>query len=251
MDLARETFIVMPAYNAARTLERTFQDIPPEFRKNIILVDDFSQDNTVEIAHSLGIKVIRHSQNLGYGANQKTCYKAALQMGAKYVVLLHPDYQYDARVVRILVELIALGNCDFVLGNRIRSRAEALSGGMPRWKYFINRTSTFFENFLLGQSLGDFHSGLRAYSNEVLETIPFMENSDDFQFDQEMLVEAVHFNFKLGDIPVPVRYFSEASSINLNRSLRYGLGALSVILRYFLNKLGVLSDSRFQNPVMP
>ncbi len=247
MDLANKTFIVMPAFNAANTLGKTFHDIPVEFRKNIILVDDCSKDDTVQLAVELGIKVISHNQNLGYGANQKTCYKAALDMGADYVVMLHPDYQYDARVVGILVELIALGNCDFVLGNRIRSRSEALSGGMPKWKYFINRTSTFLENFLLGQAIGDFHSGLRAYSREVLETVPFEENSNDFQFDQEMLVQAVFFRFKIGDIPVPVRYFEEASSINFSRSLKYGFGALKVILNYFLHKFKILRNSKFQS----
>jgi len=246
VNLAEKTFIVMPAYNASRTLEKTFQDIPADFRRNLILVDDCSTDDTVKIAQELGIQVLRHDSNRGYGANQKTCYDAALPMGAQIVIMLHPDYQYDARVVRILAELIDIGNCDFILGNRIRSRSEALEGGMPKWKYIINRLSTFAENFLLGQSIGDFHSGLRAYSRRVLETIPYKENSDDFQFDQEMLVQAVHFGFKVGDIPVPVRYFSEASSINFRRSLRYGLGAVSIICRYFLNKLHVLPDIRFK-----
>ena len=191
MSLASKTYVVMPAYNAAATLEKTYQDLPLEFRSNVILVDDGSSDETVAVAEKLGLQVFTHKQNKGYGANQKTCYTEALKAGAEIVVMLHPDFQYDARVTRILAELIELGNCDVVLGNRIRSRSEALNGRMPHWKYFLNRTSTFFENFVLGQGLGDFHSGLRAYSREVLTTIPFELNSEDFAFDQEFLVQLV------------------------------------------------------------
>lgn len=245
MDVSQKTFIVMPAYNAELTLEKTYNDIPAAFRGNIILVDDCSTDGTLGIANKLGLKVIAHSTNKGYGGNQKTCYDAALSSGAEIVIMLHPDYQYDARVVRIMAELIELKNCDVVLGNRIRTRGEALSGGMPKWKYFVNRFSTFFENFVLGQTLGDFHSGLRAYSREVLETIPYSRNSDDFTFDQEFLVQAVYFDFKLGDIPVPVRYFTEASSISFRRSLKYGLGALNAIFFYIVQKLRIYSDPRF------
>jgi len=235
----------MPAYNAEKTLEKTYFDIPEEFRKNVILVDDCSSDRTVDVAVSLGVTVIRHSANKGYGGNQKTCYDAALDAGAAIVVMLHPDYQYDARVVGLMAQLIELGNCDLVLGNRIRTRAEALDGGMPKWKYFINRLSTFFENFVLGQSLGDYHSGLRAYSSEVLRIIPYAKNSDDFVFDQELLVQAVSFKFRLGDIPVPVRYFEEASSINFRRSVRYGFGALGAILSFVLHKSHLKSSSKF------
>jgi len=239
--------IVMPAFNAALTLEKTFNDIPLEYHSNIVLVDDASTDDTVNIARNLGIQVIAHLNNLGYGANQKTCYKAALALGADIVIMLHPDFQYDARVVAVLAKLIELGNCDVVLGNRIRTRHEALSGGMPRWKYVINRISTLFENFYLGQTLGDFHSGLRAYSREVLETIPFEKNSDDFAFDQEFLIQSVYFGFKLGDIPVPVRYFQESSSINFKRSVQYGIGALRTLISFKLHSFKVLTDSRFIN----
>jgi len=241
-----DVFVVMPAYNAAETVERTFLDIPEPLRENVILVDDASRDRTVAVARSLGIHVIEHEVNRGYGGNQKTCYRAALDRGARIVIMIHPDYQYDARVALIMAEIISLGTCDMLLGNRIRTRREALDGGMPRWKYFINRLSTFGENFVLGQSLGDFHSGLRAYSRDVLETIPFEKNSDDFAFDQEMLVQAVAYGFKLGDIPVPVRYMSEASSINFRRSVRYGMGGVGAIASYWSQKSGIRHDERFR-----
>lgn len=240
------TWLVMPAYNAAATLTQTYNDIPDVLKKRIILVDDGSQDNTVEVARSLGIEVICHPENRGYGGNQKTCYAAALERGADIVIMLHPDYQYDSRVTLMMAEFIQFGICDMVLGNRIRTRREALAGGMPKWKYFINRTSTFIENFILGQSIGDFHSGLRAYSRELLETVPFNENSDDFAFDQQFLVQAVAFGFRIGDVPVPVRYMDEASSINFRRSVRYGLGGLSAIGTYYLTKFGVSRDSKFK-----
>lgn len=244
MDFSK-VWVVMPAYNAAETVARTYWDIPKEIRHHVILVDDCSQDNTSEIAEGLGIEVIQHARNQGYGGNQKTCYAAALDRGAEIVIMIHPDYQYDARVALIMAEIISLGTCDMVLGNRIRTRREALEGGMPRWKYFINRTSTFGENLVLGQSIGDFHSGLRAYSRKVLETIPFECNSQDFAFDQEMLVQAVAYGFRLGDIPVPVRYMKEASSINFGRSLRYGMGGLTAIGSYWLHKSRIKIDPRF------
>jgi len=237
--------IVMPAYNAAKTLERTINDIDPTLGAKILLVDDSSTDETLEIAKSLGIKTIRHLTNKGYGANQKTCYKEALRSDADIIAMVHPDYQYDSRVVGIMAKLIELEICDVVLGNRIRTRKEAFDGGMPKWKYFINRISTFIENFLLGQTLGDFHSGLRVYSRKVLETIPFELNSNSFAFDQQFLVQAVHFGFKIGDVPVPVRYFSEASSINFRKSLIYGFGGLYVILKYFLHRFHLIKDTKF------
>ena len=240
-----KTWIVMPAYNAEHTLERTFFDIPERLRHQVLLVDDCSTDRTVEVARSLGIEVIQQAKNLGYGGNQKTCYRAALDRGASVVVMLHPDFQYDARVVELMAELIYLGTVDFVLGNRIRTRAEALSGGMPKWKYFINRTSTFAENLILGQSIGDFHSGLRAYSRELLLSIPFQKNSNDFSFDQEMIVQAVSFKFRIGDIPVPVRYMDEASSINLKRSIKYGFGGLGAIAAQKLHRARIRHDPRF------
>ena len=237
--------IVLPAYNAELTLEATLLELPRNFATHVILVDDCSSDKTVAKARGLGISVIEHAKNRGYGGNQKTCYAAALNTDADIVIMLHPDNQYDARVAPVMASLIHLGICDVVLGNRIRTRAEALDGGMPLWKYIINRLSTFSENLVLGQSLGDFHSGFRAYSREVLERIPFIENSEDFAFDQELLIQAISFGFKIGDVPVPVRYFEEASSISFKRSVRYGMGAVSAFTAMRLHKLMVRKDKRF------
>lgn len=232
-----KTIAVMPAYNASATLEQTLADIPDGTVDEVILVDDCSSDDTVAIAERLGLTVIRHETNLGYGGNQKTCYTEALRRGADVVVMIHPDYQYDSRVIPVAVEIIRLGICDIVLGSRIRTRAEVLAGGMPLYKYLANRLLTIIENVALGQNLGDFHSGFRAYRREVLETLPWRENSDDFVFDTQFLAQSVHFGFKLGDIPVPVRYFDEASSINFRRSARYGLLTLWVMLQFWLNRL--------------
>ncbi|QDT56187.1 Undecaprenyl-phosphate mannosyltransferase [Caulifigura coniformis] len=230
---------VMPAYNAARTLERTLADIPPGAVDEVILVDDGSKDDTVEIARRLGLTVIVHEKNKGYGGNQKTCYREALSRGADYIVMIHPDYQYDSRVIGATIEFLMLGICDVMMGSRIRTRREALAGGMPAWKYIANRMLTITENIALGQNLGDFHSGFRAYRKEVLETIPYEKNTDDFAFDTQFLAQAVYFNFKLGDIPVPVRYFDEASSINFRRCIKYGLTTLWVMGQYWLQKLGL------------
>jgi glycosyltransferase involved in cell wall biosynthesis len=228
---------VRPAYNAAATLERTVADIPPGSVDEIVLVDDCSRDDTVAIARRLGLTVLAHESNQGYGGNQKTCYTQALASGADYVVMIHPDYQYDSRVIPAAIEILRLGICDVVLGNRIRTRREALDGGMPGWKYVANRLLTTAENIALGQNLGDFHSGFRAYTRGVLETIPWRRNSDDFVFDSQFLAQAVYFGFKLGDVPVPVRYFDEASSINFRRSVKYGLSTLGVLARFWLQRL--------------
>ena len=242
---AVRTIAVMPAYNAAATLRLTMAEIPPESVDEIILVDDCSHDNTVKIARELGLTVIRHEQNTGYGGNQKTCYRLALDAGADVIVMIHPDYQYDGRAIPLAVEIIRLGICDCVLGSRIRTRSEALDGGMPVWKYMANRLLTIIENIALGQNLGDFHSGFRAYHREVLETIPWQQNSDDFVFDSQFLAQVVHFGFRLGDIPVPVRYFADASSISFRRSLRYGVLTLGVICRYWLNRSGLWRSRLF------
>jgi glycosyltransferase involved in cell wall biosynthesis len=236
---------VMPAYNAERTLAATLADVPVGSIDEVLLVDDGSTDRTVQVAREMGLTVIQHPENRGYGGNQKTCYRYALQRGADIVVMIHPDYQYDSRVIPHAVGIIELGICDVVLGSRIRSRDEALQGGMPMYKYISNRILTGVENILLGQNLGDFHSGFRVYRREVLEKVPFERNSDDFVFDTQFLVQCVDLGFRLGDIPVPVRYFDEASSINFSRSCRYGLATLGVVSRFWLHKLGVRRSPLF------
>jgi glycosyltransferase involved in cell wall biosynthesis len=236
---------VLPAYNAERTLAATLADFPPGCVDEILLVDDGSTDNTVAVAREMGLTVLVHPENRGYGGNQKTCYRYALEHGADVVVMIHPDYQYDARVIPHAVGLIELGICDVVLGSRIRSRREALRCGMPWWKYFSNRALTFAENVALGQNLGDFHSGFRVYRRSVLETIPFERNSDDFVFDTQFLAQAVHFGFRLGDLPVPVRYFAEASSINFRRSTVYGIRTLSTMARFWLHRLHLWPSGLF------
>jgi len=236
---------VMPAYNAERTLAPTLADMPAGCVDEVILVDDGSTDRTVQLAREMGLTVLVHPRNRGYGGNQKTCYAEALQRGADIVVMIHPDYQYDSRVIPHAVGFIELDICDVVLGSRIRSRAEAFKGGMPAYKYVANRLLTAFENVALGQNLGDFHSGFRVYRREVLERIPYEENSDDFVFDTQFLVQAVRLGYRLGDVPVPVRYFDEASSINFRRSLRYGLLTLGVVGQYWLDRLGLVRSSRF------
>ena len=230
---------VMPAYNAERTLEKTVRDIPPGSVDEIILVDDASRDGTVALARRLGLTTLTHEKNTGYGGNQKTCYREALKRGADIVVMIHPDYQYDARLTPHLTGLIAAGVCDVVCGNRIRTRVEALQGGMPLYKYFCNRGLTLLENLITGQNLGEWHSGLRAYSRRVLETIPWERNSDDFVFDQQFLIQAASCGMRLGDIPVAARYFSEASSINFRRSLVYGLSTLVLLAQFLLQRLGL------------
>lgn len=230
---------VMPAYNAEATVEKTVRDIPDGSVAEVILVDDCSSDNTIQVAEELGLTVIAHEKNTGYGGNQKTCYRKAIELDADIVVMIHPDYQYDSRVIPVAAELIRLGNCDVVMGSRIRSRAEVLAGGMPIWKYIANRCLTAFENVAMGQNLGDFHSGFRAYRRDVLDTISWEQNSDDFVFDTQFLAQSVTAGFRLADIPVPVRYFEEASSINFRRSTRYGLLTVWVMIQFWLNKLRI------------
>jgi glycosyltransferase involved in cell wall biosynthesis len=229
--------IVMPAYNAARTLERTYADIPHDLIDRIILVDDVSDDETVDVARQLGLVVIIHPQNRGYGGNQKTCYDAALEAGADIVVMLHPDYQYDATRIPALVEPIATGQRDLMLGSRFLG--DPLAGGMPRWKYVSNRFLTGVENLAFGLRLSEYHTGLRAYSRRLLETIPYHVNSDDFVFDQELIAQVVAAGMRdrIGEIAVPTRYFEEASSVGFRRSVVYGLSTLRVVARYLLHRL--------------
>ena len=239
-EKAGRVIVVMPAYNAEATLEKTFNDIPAGAASEVILVDDASFDATVVIARKLGVTVICHDANRGYGANQKTCYDAALKRGADMVVMIHPDYQYDARIIPHALGFLEKGICDVMMGSRIRTRRETLQCGMPLYKYISNRVLTLIENIVLGQNLGDFHSGFRVYTRTVLETIPYHQNSNDFVFDSEFLAQAAFFNFRIGDVPIPTRYFSEASSINLRRSITYGVQTLLVMGKYLLQKAGLI-----------
>ncbi|MBU2567368.1 MAG: glycosyltransferase family 2 protein [Elusimicrobia bacterium] len=235
----------MPAYNAEKTLEMTLREIPPGTADEILLVDDCSTDGTVEIAKKLGLRTITHEKNMGYGANQKTCYREALKSGADLIVMIHPDYQYDPKIISHMTAFIKEDICDFVLGNRIRTRKEAISNGMPLYKYLSNRFLTILENLILGQNLGEWHSGLRAYSRKVLDTVPWENNSNDFVFDQQFLIEAAYFGFRIGDVPVPAKYFAEASSINFIRSSKYGVETLFTIMKYLFHKSGIIKCKLF------
>jgi glycosyltransferase involved in cell wall biosynthesis len=238
--------IVMPAYNAARTLERTYADIPHDLVHHVILVDDVSKDETVGIAKRLGIEVIVHRQNRGYGGNQKTCYDRALESGADVVVMLHPDYQYDATRIPQLVAPILAGERDLMLGSRFLG--DPLAGGMPRWKFLSNRFLTGLENAAFGLHLSEYHTGLRAYSRRLLETIPYRLNSDDFVFDQELIAQVVAAGgFLVGEIGVPTRYFEEASSVGFGRSVVYGLSTLRVVGRYLLHRTGLRRSAKLRS----
>jgi glycosyltransferase involved in cell wall biosynthesis len=229
--------VVLPAYNAARTLEKTYADIPKDKIWKIILVDDVSQDQTVEVAHSLGLSVVIHVQNRGYGGNQKTCYLESLKEGADVVVMLHPDHQYDSRLVPDLVRPILEGRAEMVMGSRILN-GRALAGGMPVWKYVANRALTTLENLVFGTRLTDCHSGFRAYSRKLLTTVPFLLNADDFVFDSQMIAQSAYMGFTISEIPVQARYFPEASSVNFKVSTIYGLKTLGVVFRFLLQRLG-------------
>jgi len=238
--------IVLPAYNAAKTLEAAVAALPAGAFDEIILVDDFSSDGTYELAQRLGLTARRHPRNLGYGANQKTCYALALERGADIVAMLHPDYQYDPRVLPFMTGIIEDGICDVVLGNRIRTRAEALAGGMPVYKYAGNRLLTMMENLAAGQNLGEWHSGLRAYSRAALESVSWAGNDDGFTFDSQLLFQAAFKGLRIGDIPVPAKYFGDASSISFPASVGYGLGTLLAAAEFLLNRSGLLRTARYR-----
>jgi glycosyltransferase involved in cell wall biosynthesis len=242
----KKIFVVMPAYNAARTLSQTFQELPRAIVDGVLLVDDHSSDRTVELARQMGLTTFVHNANIGYGRNQKTCYREALKRGADIVVMLHPDYQYSPRLVTPMAGMIAGGEYDVVLASRILGRG-ALRGGMPVYKYISNRFLTLFQNLLLNFKLSEYHSGYRAFSREVLTSLPLEENSDDFVFDNEILAQIIYVHWRLGEISCPTKYFPEASSINFARSVKYGLGVLATSLKFRLQKMG-LGKFRIFNP---
>jgi glycosyltransferase involved in cell wall biosynthesis len=240
----KKIFIILPAYNAARTLERTYSEIPFNIVDEVLLVDDASQDNTAELAQQLGIHTIIHEKNRGYGGNQKTCYRAALDKGADIVVMLHPDYQYTPYLITALASMIAFDVYDVVLASRILGKG-ALKGGMPLYKYIANRGLTFVENLLLGQKLSEYHTGYRAFSRKVLESLPLERNSDDFVFDNQMLAQISWYDFTMGEVSCPARYIPDASSINFKRSVTYGVGVLKTALSYRLAKFGFMKSDLF------
>jgi len=240
----KKVCVVMPAFNAERTLRQTTAEIDRSVVDDVVLVDDASSDETVAVARELGLHQVVHPQNRGYGGNQKTCYIEALARGADIVVMLHPDYQYSPRLIPAIAGMVASGHFDCALGSRILG-VGALRGGMPLWKYVANRFLTFFENLLLGYKLAEYHTGYRAFSRRLLETLPLEENSDDFVFDNQMLAQALWFGFDIGELSCPARYFPEASSINFRRSVRYGLGVVGTAVQFRLAKLGLVRPARF------
>src|SRR3989338_6204082 len=237
--------IVMPAYNAARTGQSTYEEIPVKFRKNIILVDDGSRDNTVEIAKRLGIKVFTHTKNLGYGGNQKTCYYEALKENPDVVVMLHPDYQYDAKLIEELIRPILDNRYDFMFGSRIQNRKSALSGGMPKLKYYVNRIVCILENILLDVNFTEHFSGFRAYSANLLKQIPFQRFSNDFVFDQQLEISSLSYGFRIGEIPIPTRYHEKASSIQFIKGAKFILQTLWVILLFKFHKWRLIKSKLF------
>ena len=256
MIAGKKVTIVLPAYNAARTLKQTYDDIPLDVVDDILLVDDASQDGTLAVAQTLGITTIRHDRNRGYGGNQKTCYAAALARGADIVVMLHPDYQYTPKLVTAMAAMIASDQFDVVLGSRILGRG-ARRGGMPAYKYVANRVLTFFQNIMLGQKLSEYHTGYRAWSRSVLEALPLHACSEDFVFDNQMLAQSTYFGFRIGEISCPTNYFPEASSINFRRSVVYGIGVVRTSLQFRLQRWGLVQlaifvdggGNRVPNPV--
>jgi glycosyltransferase involved in cell wall biosynthesis len=240
----KKVTVVMPAYNAAKTLRRTYDEIPREVVDDVLLVDDASSDATVTLSKELGLTTFLHKSNMGYGRNQKTCYREALRRGSDIVVMLHPDYQYSPKLVIALVGMIAYGEYDVVLGSRILG-VGALSGGMPLYKYVSNRFLTAAQNLLMSYKLSEYHTGFRAFARPVLEALPLEENSDDFVFDNQMLAQVIYFGYRVGEVSCPTRYFPEASSINFRRSVKYGFGVLATSLQFRLQRMGLASARIF------
>lgn len=243
----RKLIVVLPAYNAAKTLLKTIQEIPNNIVDELVLVDDGSTDDTIDLARRLGIKhIIKHPKNLGYGANQKTCYNKALELGGDIIVMLHPDYQYDPTLITPMATIIANNIYPVVIGSRILGE-NAIKNGMPAYKYIFNRMLTLIQNIFLNQKLSEYHTGYRAYSREVLQKINFMANDNDFIFDNQVITQIIYRGFMITEISCPARYFPEASSINFIRSVKYGCGVLSNTLLFILNKYGIVSSRMFKN----
>jgi glycosyltransferase involved in cell wall biosynthesis len=238
--------VVMPAYNAAKTLEETFRAIPEGYYDEIVVVDDFSRDETTELARRLNLKAIRHPHNVGYGGNQKTCYMEALRDGAEIVVMLHPDGQYDPTIIPEMVKPIAEGSADMVLGSRMMTPGGARRGGMPLWKRIANRFLTATENFVMRRRFSECHTGYRAFSRRFLETVPFLRNANGFVFDTEVIFQAVHFGLPVVEVPVSTRYFDDASSVGFSTGVVYGLGTLWTALRFLLHRAGILESPKFR-----
>ena len=241
----KKVIVVMPAYNAEKTLRMTYGEIPFEIVDDVVLVDDASSDNTSAVARDLGIVTIVHENNLGYGGNQKSCYRAALELGADIVIMVHPDYQYTPKLIPAMASMIAYDEFDAVLASRILGIG-ALQGGMPLYKYIANRFLTLFENLMLGHKLSEYHTGYRAFSREVLERLPLEENSDDFVFDNQMLAQIIWLGFRIGELSCPTKYFEDASSINFRRSVIYGLGVLKTAVQFRLQKWGLGNSAIFK-----
>ena len=240
---SKKVVIVMPAYNAAKTLEQTYKEIPFEIVDDVILTDDASKDSTEKLARKLGITTIVHRENKGYGGNQKTCYKAALKMGADIIIMVHPDYQYTPKLITAMASIIAYDVYDVVLGSRIIGGRRALRGGMPLYKYIFNRLLTLIQNLLMGQKLSEYHTGYRAFSKKVIESIPLKKNSDDFIFDNQMLTQICYFGYSIGEVSCPTSYHKDASSINILRSSIYGLGCISNSIIFRAAKLNIYIPS--------
>ena len=241
---AKKIIVVMPAYNAEKTLEKTYGEIPFDIVDDVILVDDASYDRTPELSRRMGIHTFIHEKNLGYGGNQKSCYRAALNLGADIVIMVHPDYQYTPKLVPSMASMIAYGEFDAVLASRILGTG-AIEGGMPIYKYVANRFLTLFQNLMLGQKLSEYHTGFRAFTREILQCLPLDQNSNDFVFDNQMLAQIVWFGYRIGELTCPTRYFEDASSINFRRGVTYGLGVLKISLRFRLQKWGLHSSAMF------
>jgi glycosyltransferase involved in cell wall biosynthesis len=243
---SKKVVVVLPAYNAEETIEKTYRELPFDIVDHVLMVDDGSSDKTVSVAHILGIETFTHEKNFGYGRNQKTCYLKALEHNADIIVMVHPDYQYTPRLVTAMASMIAYDVYDVVLGSRIIG-GRAISGGMPIYKYISNRFLTAFENIFLGSKLSEFHTGYRAFSRKVLETLPLNENSDDFVFDNQMLAQIIYFGYSIGEISCPTRYFTEASSINFPRSVKYGVGVVITSFKSLLSRFNILSCPLFSS----